>query len=353
MKRFFIVSFLFLSLTACSAMQYGWDSPDFEKRLVSIESADGQKRIRQISDFDETVSQKLQSGFSPDYLYEINSNNFYLFDTENSDYYHFKRDSIKTDSNIERIETIPPDIISILPSSTIKTSSLKPLTQADNKQEEAYQHASIIKGFRFKGKAIKVDIPGHEYVEPTSNINLKSHDQLITLEVLSDNTYRIGDTFKVETVTRVDGYTQEPNLKKLEAQVNYENALQRYQELIHTPQPTGYNAGTAFLAGVINQKNRTDAREAVSRAKMRLLREPDYIQVPIYAYDEVRTPITNYVRKVKLKINILSSDGRNEDRVIEKEFNDSSTSTSPSAISMMIKRLKSRIIFIEPSDIRI
>lgn len=104
-KRTSVILIFVFSLVGCAAYEYGYDSADYEGKLVNLESEWGQKRLNQIIGYDKSAMNLISLGYSPAYLYEVTDDNYYFIAGNAS--YHLERPLLDTDSEIKKIEALP------------------------------------------------------------------------------------------------------------------------------------------------------------------------------------------------------------------------------------------------------
>ncbi|MDO6564394.1 hypothetical protein Q4488_13470 [Amphritea sp. 1_MG-2023] len=105
LRKLLSLLLILVTLAGCAAYEYGYSSPDYEGKLVSLESDWGQKRLNQIVNFDNSAMSLIALGYSPTYLYEVTDDDYYFIGALGS--YHLKREFMETDSTVTKITVIP------------------------------------------------------------------------------------------------------------------------------------------------------------------------------------------------------------------------------------------------------
>ncbi len=142
----FLLFLVIANLSGCTAIEYGYDADEYEARLVDAHSKEGEIRINQIKYFDESAERLLKSGYKPEFLYEVNIDDFYFISPSTGEYYHLVRTG-GTDSNISKIQMIPYFISDILKEGVVSYSDKAKLLTKDNviksKNENAAQSSVV------------------------------------------------------------------------------------------------------------------------------------------------------------------------------------------------------------------
>lgn len=345
-KRVFVFAFVLL-LGGCSAMEYGWDSPDFENQLVSTAIPKGKKRLQQIMDFDNTAQNLVGNGYHPEYIYEIDSDDFYFLSPSTGRHYRLVRVGFEVDSQASLVKIIPSNIIDLLPPSVIGVSANTAPKQTMPEPQSKYVKREL---YSIVPVTSTLEPIGYEKVGDVLVTDLEPGDDALLLKVISDSVTRVDDSYKSTTVKKLNGYVQKPNLKKVKAQSRYLSAKRKYEESLEDIKVRGVSNAAAFLTGMLTQANRNKAEERMTEAHMAYLSEPDYTNEPSYTYETVKTPVLNFERRIKVEISKYDGEKVTASATVSKVVKDQLSAEYQQSPEDFVRSFQSRRIYISPSE---
>lgn len=332
MERLILFFLTLIILSGCTAFQYGYDSNEYEGRLVNASSEEGKVRIDQIKYYDQAAENLLLSGYQPEFLYENWSDDFYFLSPSTNKHFHLVRES-GTKSKITPVTRLPNIITALLPSTAIPSNTevitAKVISEAVVKEEKPQAIEPLIDVYTTKDKGEGIVILGFVRQGEIPPADREKYRTILYAEILSDRVYEVEQTVRTTSDSVITGYRSVQNPNYARAQVAYQNALRKYQEA-HNMDLQGYNNGTALLAGVLQGLSESQAEENLEKAHLKLYQEPQYKQIPQYKTTVKKIPVYNFERVTELRFYKFVGSKKAGVAVIEKRSRTSSESTSAS-----------------------
>lgn len=268
--RIVIIISMIVLLSACTAMDYGWYMQEYRERLVQIDQDDGQFRLNQIVNLNKSTKDLIESGFSPDFLYETDQQDIWLIDSNKKEFYKLKNDDL-FGGVISKQDALPSNISSKI----------------------------IPKKYYYVIGSANISI--HD-MDRIYNLNSYSNSSYYEVEIVESEVIRLENSEENKRERYVSGTRREVNPEYYNKLRRYHSAERAYKDTMELNSVYGSSATSAFLSGAVNQLMKDSAQDNYYQRRMELAGESEYIDVPEYSYRENTIEKYNFEKKILLRV---------------------------------------------------
>lgn len=107
--------FLAVLFVGCASFELGYTDAYYQRRLLRVSSADGEKRLALEKGHDQRLRGYVASNGAPDYLYPVNQYETYFIYVSPERCVRFNRSALWAHSKITELSRVPPELRSSIP----------------------------------------------------------------------------------------------------------------------------------------------------------------------------------------------------------------------------------------------